>query len=498
MLPGLAQQDDWRRKYYDSLKAVEQEGRQRRAQLQVLYRLVGRLCLAAQGQSAHLDEHLGRLRDAVRRMVPFEELEPLGEAVADAVKNLDVRAASVPAARGEPAAAVLPGEQVRHNLAATMPCGGPDQPPHRSSAGPSQPADETAAAAGDAPLEPSTRAVLSMLLAELGREPQYAAAANALDAELAGPMSPARKLAVIEQVATLVMQRINELEKSRRELELLMNQMIGQLDALTHYLSGQSADETERTNSTTTLNLQITGEVRAIGESMESSADLEQIREQLRTRLAAIGQHLHMFRLREEERSRQARERTESLRRRMNELEAEARQLQTRLSTEKRLSLLDPLTRIGNRMAWDQRYAAEFDRWLRFRQPTCVLAWDIDHFKSINDSYGHRAGDKVLAVVAETLAKGIRSTDFVARYGGEEFVMLLPGTGLESGVRLANRIREAVAQIGFHFRGQPVPVTISCGITELRDGDSDDEAFDRADRAMYRAKEGGRNRVVAD
>src|SRR5690606_35293425 len=135
-----------------------------------------------------------------------------------------------------------------------------------------------------------------------------------------------------------------------------------------------------------------------------------------------------MFRLREEERSRQARERTESLRRRMNELEAEARQLQARLSTEKRLSLLDPLTRIANRMAWDQRYAAEFDRWLRFRQPTCVLAWDIDHFKAINDSYGHRAGDKVLAVVAETLARGIRTTDFVARYGGEEFVMLLAGT----------------------------------------------------------------------
>src|SRR5690606_11890280 len=117
--------------------------------------------------------------------------------------------------------------------------------------------------------------------------------------------------------------------------------------------------------------------------------------------------------------------------------------------------------------------------------------------KAINDSYDHRAGDTVQAVVAETLARGIRSTDFVARYGGEEFVMLLAGTSLEDGVRLANRMREAVSQIGFHFRGQPVPVTISCGITELRDGDADDEAFDRADRAMYRAKEGGRNRVVS-
>lgn len=503
MLRGLAQQDDWRRKYYDSLKAVEQEGRQRRTQLETLYRLVARLCVAAQGQSPRLDDELLRLREAVRRMVPFEELEPLGDAVASAIRELDAPAVARGHAPANAAAPAPPSVQAGvHDLAATFPAGGPTPDPAGA------PAPQAAGASADvaadpapteaaAPLEPSTRAVLSMLLTELARDPQYATAARALDAELSGQMSAARKLAVIEEVARLVMQRITELEKSRRDLEQLMNQMIGQLDALTSYLSGQSAEETERTSSTQALNLQITGEVRAIGESMERGADLEQVREQLRARLAAIGEHLHLFRLREEERSRQARERTENMRRRMNELEAEARELQARLTTEKRLSMLDPLTRINNRMAWDQRYAAEFDRWLRFRQPTCVLTWDIDHFKAINDSFGHRAGDKVLAVVAETLKNSIRSTDFVARYGGEEFVMLLTGTSLHDGIRLADRMREAVAQIGFHFRGQPVPVTISCGITELRDGDADDEAFDRADRAMYRAKESGRNRVVS-
>jgi diguanylate cyclase len=159
--------------------------------------------------------------------------------------------------------------------------------------------------------------------------------------------------------------------------------------------------------------------------------------------------------------------------------------------------LLDALTRIPNRLAWEQRIVAEMARWERFRQPTCVLAWDIDGFKGINDRYGHRAGDKVLVVVAESLAGGIRGTDFVARYGGEEFVMLLPGTSLENGVAIANQMREAIAQTGFHFRGAPVSVTISCGITELQEGDTSDEVFDRADRAMYQAKDGGRNRVVS-
>lgn len=451
MLSGFAEQDDWRRKYYDSLKAVEQEGRQSRAQLETLYRLVSRLCVAAQGQSPRLDEDLQRLREAVRQAVPFEQLEPLGKSIAEAVLELDA-----PPAGRDPE---------------------PDGAP--------------------TPLEPSTRAVLSMLLVELAREPRLAGAATAIDAELTGPMPDGRKLQLIEKVARLVMQRLSELEQSRRELELLLGQMLGQLDSFTRYIAGQGMDESERSDSTTTLNVQITDEVQAIGQSVANGADLAQIREQLRRRLEAIGQHLHLFRLREEERAQQARERTESLRERMDQMESEARQLQARLSSEKRLSLLDPLTRIANRLAWDQRYAAECDRWRRFHQPTCVLAWDIDHFKAINDSFGHRAGDKVLSVVAESLARSIRGTDFVARYGGEEFVMLLPGTSLDDGVRLANRMREAVAQIGFHFRGKPVGVTVSCGITQLRKDDADDEAFDRADKAMYRAKEGGRNRVVS-
>lgn len=278
---------------------------------------------------------------------------------------------------------------------------------------------------------------------------------------------------------------------------MLLGQMMGQLDALTRYIAGQSADETDRTSSANTLNVQINDEVQAIGKSVEQGNDLFQIRRQMRERLNAISHHLHAYRVREEERARLSRERTESMRARMEEMESEARRLQAKLVDEKRLSLLDPLTQIPNRLAWEQRFAEESERWKRFHQPTCVAAWDIDQFKAINDNYGHRAGDKVLGVVAESLLKSVRNTDFVARYGGEEFVMLLPGTGLEDATRLANQMRESIAQIGFHFRGNPVSVTISCGITALKEGDSPDDAFDRADKAMYQAKDGGRNRVIS-
>jgi diguanylate cyclase len=295
----------------------------------------------------------------------------------------------------------------------------------------------------------------------------------------------------------MLLQRIRHLEKARQGLAALLEQMLGQLDSLNAYIKGETEEESRRIQSNDTLNLQITGEVRAIGESVRDSRDLDTLRSQLSQRLTSIGKHLQSYRDREQEHARQSRERAARMRARMEEMENEAKELQVRLSDEQRQSLRDPLTRIPNRLAWEQRITEEVARWQRFRQPTCVLAWDIDGFKGINDRYGHRAGDKVLVVVAESLATGIRGTDFVARYGGEEFVMLLPGTSIANGIVIADQMREAIAQTGFHFRGSPVSVTISCGITELRDGDTVGDVFDRADRAMYQAKNGGRNRVMS-
>jgi diguanylate cyclase len=455
---------------------MERDERQFRDQQQTLYKLVGRLCLAAQGQSTRLDQELTRLKESVRREVAPEQLEPLGQAIADAVLEID---------QGSP---TLRGIKALDGKAADS---------HAAAGGRATSSTTTTVQPGVVDGEERIRGLVSRLLSELSQEPRLVAAADAVKRELAVTLVPDQLPGLIERVGGLVIQRIQGLERMRQELELLLGQLVSQLDSLTRYVEGNAKDESQRSSSSETLNLQITGEMQALGDTVATGTDVNVIRRQLRQRLDSISRHLQDFREREVERALQAQARTEQMRGRMDEMESEARKLKARLTDEKRLSMRDPLTQIPNRMAYEQRVGEEIERWTRFSQPTCIAVWDIDEFKTINDNYGHRAGDKVLSVVAECLANSIRSTDFIARYGGEEFVMLLPGTTMPDALRLAEEMREAVTQLGFHFRGAPVSITISCGITALVDGDEAENAFDRADRAMYRAKETGRNRVVS-
>jgi len=458
-------QQDWRRKYFDSIKAIEEEARQHRVRLQVLYRLAGRLCSAAQGQSSRLDGHLKLLREALRREAEPGELEGLGDALAEAVRDLET-------GRGTGMSSGL-----HEGLVASG----------NSHASLVAPADTG---------EPRLQQLLMRLLADLRKDPEFLATADALQSEVLLVPTGEQLARAIEQVGGWLIKRIRHLQDERDGLKVLLDQMVGQLDALNMYVRSNAEEESRRHTSHDALDLQVTGEVRAMNETVMNGNDLESLRAQLSERLASIGRHMQDFRDREEEHARRSRERAAHMQARMTEMETEARELQARLSNEQRQSLIDGLTRIPNRAAWDQRIAKEIDGSQQTRQPLCVLTWDVDNFKTINDRYGHRAGDKVLAVVAESMAAGIRGTDFVARYGGEEFAMVLPGTSIANGVVVANQIRDAVATTGFHFRGSPVTVTISCGITELRDGDTAAEVFDRADQALYRAKDGGRNRVV--
>ena len=137
-------------------------------------------------------------------------------------------------------------------------------------------------------------------------------------------------------------------------------------------------------------------------------------------------------------------------------------------------------------------------RYRRNQYPLTLAVLDIDHFKSVNDTWGHKAGDKVLKAVAEVCGNNIRSADFLARFGGEEFVLLLPDTRLDQALKALENLRGIIEECHFHYSDQSVPITISIGMAEFRGEDSTETVFKRADEALYAAKSDGRNRCKTE
>jgi diguanylate cyclase (GGDEF)-like protein/PAS domain S-box-containing protein len=210
------------------------------------------------------------------------------------------------------------------------------------------------------------------------------------------------------------------------------------------------------------------GNVRGCIVTFDDVTEMERVNTQLRSALTAL----------------------ESTREQINKQNDELRQLAMR----------DPLTGCANRRALFEQFETLFATARTENQPLCCIMTDIDHFKSINDNYGHAVGDRVLQVVSRALAGGLRDTDVLGRYGGEEFCIALPGVGLEEACTIAERLRaEIESRAGKGVRSsQGIVVTSSFGVAELGPGLADPaQLIDRADTALYKAKKDGRNCVAS-
>jgi diguanylate cyclase (GGDEF)-like protein len=156
----------------------------------------------------------------------------------------------------------------------------------------------------------------------------------------------------------------------------------------------------------------------------------------------------------------------------------------------------DPLTGAGNRLAMNSALNREIDLARRYHQPFSMLVMDIDRFKEINDTYGHTAGDHVLKSVAQRIAKGSRRTDMLFRYGGEEFVVLLNKTDEAGAAIIGERIRKLVDEEVIRYHDENIETSISIGAAAINNSDNALSLFGRADKALYYAKENGRNQMM--
>ena len=161
-----------------------------------------------------------------------------------------------------------------------------------------------------------------------------------------------------------------------------------------------------------------------------------------------------------------------------------------------RLAIEDGLTGVANRRYFDEFLERELARAIRYQRPLAVAILDADHFKSINDTYGHLAGDHILQTLARVASETTRREELFARYGGEEFVLVMPEKSPEQAAQYAEKLRSLIETTAFEFEGQKIPVTVSIGVANLSNKIRSVSSFaQEADRALYEAKETGRNRV---
>ncbi|UFQ97887.1 GGDEF domain-containing protein [Pseudomonas wenzhouensis] len=402
---------------------------------------------------------------------------------------------SAPASQLPASAAVLTREPAPRPL--------PDAPPALDSL-PLPPGLVPQQEPGDSPFslpssEPGYSAVaphiagsLRNLLDELELPARHQPQGEALRLRLQGNLNWYELVPVLDDLAVLV---LAVSDSGQREFAGYLKQLNERLAVFIGTLNAASEGYSASLESTRSFNQQLRDQVSDLQSSVQEASDLESLKQALEQRLEGLLQSVSNHQRQRDSSEAEVAERLQGLVRRVAEMEQEAQQFREHIEEQRQKSLLDPLTGLPNRAAWIERLELEVARRQRYGGQLLLAVLDIDHFKRINDGYGHLAGDRVLKIIAGELSKRLRKTDFMARFGGEEFVLLIPATPLAGGVQLLEILRAAIEACPFHFKGEPVTITLSAGIAEFRDGETPEAAFERADQALYRAKGAGRNRI---
>lgn len=294
----------------------------------------------------------------------------------------------------------------------------------------------------------------------------------------------------LNQVADLVIACVT---RGQREFESFLKRLDERLEALKQHFSAQSNAQSGRQAAAEVLDQEIREEIELVGQHIEASDDLQELKHSVGRHVESIGHVVGRFQAQESEREKVLSEELTAMREKIALLETHSEEMQGQVRKERERAMTDLLTQLPNREAWQERVAFELNRWQRYQYPLTLSVLDIDFFKRVNDTYGHKAGDKVLQILAKEIKKRVRKSDFVARFGGEEFVLLFPETHPDSAHTVLDKLRARVSALPFHFGGEALTITFSAGLASFASGDTEESVFNRADKALYFAKNSGRN-----
>ncbi len=530
--------DDWKQKYLANLDRQERAEAAWQATETLLRQGLTRVALAAQGVDERLDRELDALRQAIRSGADVGRLERVIEGVADAVVQLDEQRGRQTA--GDPQMLLihwldslcLPRalrsrvKSLRHRFAAADDIRQMEQPLHElaelvnsalqaetgggglmkrlfGSQGGVKTADREWEREDTDPRTvtnegPQLGEFCIQLLDTLSLPAELTGQVESLKERLAGGLSAQAIAPALYAIADLISTMRRQMEAENHELQDFLRQLTGRLQELDQHLAGAQTHHRASVDSSRELDAAVQAQVRHIESSVDQAEDPQQLKVEIQQRLETILRHLDEHRESDEARQQQLEEQLERLNQRVREMEKEGESLRQRLREKHEQAVRDPLTGLYNRLAYDERIVQEFARAKRYRQPLSLAVLDIDRFKRINDSYGHKAGDKALKIIADRVRNNLRETDFLARYGGEEFVIVMPETCLSDGLVAVEKLRKDVSQSQFHYQGTGVAITVSVGLAEMHENDNPETLFQRADRALYKAKESGRDRTCVE
>ncbi|BBH43610.1 diguanylate cyclase [Pseudomonas sp. KU43P] len=330
------------------------------------------------------------------------------------------------------------------------------------------------------------------LLDDLSLPERHKAQAMAMRERVARGLNWYELIPVLDDLAVLMLAIT---DSGQHEFETYLQQLNERLESFQSHLHEASAGHADNSSAARELDSQLREQVDGLQSSVQGAVDVDSLKHILENRLEGLLVTMDDHQQERDRREQELAGRLQGLAERVASMEQEALGYREHLEEQRQKALIDPLTGLPNRAAWSEQVEREMLDWQEHGGHLAMAILDLDHFKRINDGYGHLAGDKVLKIVADQLRKRLRARDFIARFGGEEFVVLLPQTSPAAAAQVAEGLRAAIEACPFHFKGERVVITTSIGLSTFRAGERGDQVLKRADAALYRAKDQGRNRV---
>ena len=336
------------------------------------------------------------------------------------------------------------------------------------------------------------RNVLRELLVSIEYSGDYVASANKIKQQLddnENIVDCARK------TKNLLIEYSSSLNDDHEEMHGYLLAIANKLQSIYAEISETKDEYFSRESKKVSINKSFEQGIKQLDDTLRDSDDIEFLKKSLNKIVSALQTKVIEEVANDENESQILESKIVGMSNKIKLLEEHAKELEATIHKKHMEAITDPLTGLYNRAAYVQALEKAWMKWEQEKIVSTMLVWDIDHFKMINDRHGHAAGDKVLQSVARKLEAGVRKGDMLARFGGEEFVMLLVDKSLDEGAQLAERIRQIISSTDFTYKNQALHVTISCGVASFVGKDTPTSLFERADKALYRAKHNGRDRV---